>query len=295
MAIAYVRSATANDSSVDIDCGSADTDRLLVIYCHIEGDVGWLSNVTADGKNMTLVDRVESGDNFGQSEMWYIDEDVLTTSSGTITLAITGGSASYVLNAMLFTGVDQSGPTDYGNYGTTNATDVVVPNITSSDDSVIIFGSYEGQGAGTTVSWTSPLTQRSTQVGSSNSQFTASCIETTGQTNKTYTHVWGPSTRNRIGGIIGVWSEASSVTYEIAGVTYDKNGDILVSCDVFLCRDNGDDTASFLEHTTSHGTTGAYSFQDAAYDSADHFVIAWKDNTPHVFDCSDHVLAGEEV
>lgn len=295
MAITYVRSATANDDNVDIDCGSADTDRLLVIFAHIEGDVGWLSGITADSKAMTLVDQADSGDNFGQSEMYYIDEDVLTTSNGTINIAISGGSSAYVLNAMLFTGVSQDGPSDSGNFGDTTATDVVVTNITSADNSVIIFGSYEGQGGGATSSWTSPLTERSTQVGSSNSQFTASGIETTGQSNKTYTHVWSAS-RNRIGGIVGVWAEAGAgVEYEITGVTYDDDGEILVSCDVFLLRDNGDDSLTFLEHTTSHGTTGVYTFQGEDYDSADHIVIAWKADSPHVKDCADHVLEGSEV
>lgn len=294
MAIAYVRSATDVATTVDIDCGSADTDRVLVFCAHIEGDVGWLSSVSADGKAMTLIDRIECSDSFGQCEMWYIDEDVLTTSNGTISVAITGGSASYVLNAMLFTGVDQTGPTDFGSAEDLTATDVTVTNITSSNASVIVMGSFEGQGGGSTTSWTSPLTERSSQAGSSNTQKTASGIESSGQSDKTYTHVWS-SSRNRIGGIVATWTEASSVTYEINGVTYDKDGEILGSVECFLCRDNGDDTASFLEHVTSHATTGAYSFEDASYDSADHFVIFWKDNSPHVFDATDHNLAGEEV
>lgn len=86
----------------------------------------------------------------------------------------------------------------------------------------------------------------------------------------------------------------SSTTYSISGVTYDKAGTIAGSCDVFLCRDNGDDTATYLAHTTSNVTTGAYSFV-GAYSTADHFVITWKDDTPHIFDCSDHVLQGTEV
>jgi len=293
MAIAYVRSATANDDSVDIDCGSADTDRLLVIFAHIEGDASFLTGVNADSKSMTLVDRAESGDNFGQSEMWYIDEDVLTTSNGTITLDILGGSSSYVLNAMLFTGVSQEGPTDYGNDGSTIASDVDITGIDSDDGSVIIFGSYEGQGGGTTTSWTSPLTERNTETGSSNSQFSASGIESSGQSSKTYTHVWNAA-RNRVGGVLGVWAIASSIEYLIDGVTYDKDGEILGSVECYLCRDNGS-TASFLEYTLSHATTGAYSFQDASYDSSDHFVIFWKDDSPHVFDATDHDLAGTEV
>lgn len=82
--------------------------------------------------------------------------------------------------------------------------------------------------------------------------------------------------------------------YEISGVTYDKTGSPLGSCHVFLCRDNGDNTATYLAHTTSNASTGAFTFQ-GPYGTADHFIIAWKDDSPHVFDATDHVLQGTEV
>jgi len=36
--------------------------------------------------------------------------------------------------------------------------------------------------------------------------------------------------------------------------------------------------------------TGAYSFTDLDDNDAQYFVISWKDNEPHVFDVTDHVL-----
>jgi hypothetical protein len=83
--------------------------------------------------------------------------------------------------------------------------------------------------------------------------------------------------------------------YLIDGVTYDKNGTILGSVECYLCRDNGDDTAEFLEYVLSNASTGAYAFQDSSYGTADHFVIFWKDDSPHVMDATDHVLQGTEV
>lgn len=89
----------------------------------------------------------------------------------------------------------------------------------------------------------------------------------------------------------GTFKEYYEPSVTISGVTYDKTGSILGSCNVFLCQDNGDNTAAFIAHTTSNAVTGAYSFQ-GNYATEDYFVIAWKDNTPHVFDCTDHVLQG---
>jgi len=79
-------------------------------------------------------------------------------------------------------------------------------------------------------------------------------------------------------------------TFKLEGVTKDKNGDVLVSCECYLFKDNQDDTLTFVDHLTSDGATGAYSFTGINSDDAQYLVVAWKDNTPHVFDVTDHVL-----
>jgi len=76
----------------------------------------------------------------------------------------------------------------------------------------------------------------------------------------------------------------------IAGITKDNGGNALGSCDVFLLRDTGGSVFAFIAHTTSDPSTGAYSFTGLANGSASYMVIAWKDNTPHVFDATDYVL-----
>lgn len=78
-------------------------------------------------------------------------------------------------------------------------------------------------------------------------------------------------------------------TYQISGVTKDKDGNTLGTCECFLCKDNGDSTSTYIAYTQSDGS-GNYSFIGITDNDATYFVISWKDDTPHVFDVTDHVL-----
>jgi hypothetical protein len=82
----------------------------------------------------------------------------------------------------------------------------------------------------------------------------------------------------------------SKVSYKLEGVTKNSSGSALGSCHTFLCIDNGDNTASFVAYQLSNASTGAYSFTGLTDNSASYFVIAWKDDSPHVMDTTDHVL-----
>lgn len=88
---------------------------------------------------------------------------------------------------------------------------------------------------------------------------------------------------------------SDAVTYELVGITKDSAGDPMVSCECFLFKDNEDDTLTFVDHTTSHGTTGVYTFSDVGDNDNQYIVYAFKDNSPHVFDVTDHVLQPTEV
>jgi len=79
---------------------------------------------------------------------------------------------------------------------------------------------------------------------------------------------------------------------DIAGITKDNDGVALVSCEVHLFKVTGSapKTHEFLSKQTSNGTTGAYSFPIFETVSPGHRVVAQKDDTPHVFDCTDDVL-----
>jgi len=89
-------------------------------------------------------------------------------------------------------------------------------------------------------------------------------------------------------------AQAVSITYEISGVTKDSDGVALGSCHCYLCKDNGDDTASFIEYQLSHASTGAYSFTGLEDNDPNYFVIARKSLAPWVFDVTDYVLTPQE-
>lgn len=89
---------------------------------------------------------------------------------------------------------------------------------------------------------------------------------------------------------VGVAFKPAAVGYSLAGVSKDKTGAVLGSCECFLFKDNGDDTLTFVDHTTSDPSTGAYTFSDIVDNDAAYLVYFFKDDTPHVFDVTDHVL-----
>lgn len=79
--------------------------------------------------------------------------------------------------------------------------------------------------------------------------------------------------------------------YTIDGVTKDKDGDALVSCEVALFREIGGSPPEyqFVESITSDAGDGTYSF--TVYENPAQFmVVSIKDDTPHVFDVTDNVL-----
>ena len=77
--------------------------------------------------------------------------------------------------------------------------------------------------------------------------------------------------------------------YVLAGVSKNSSGTALATCECFLCKDNQDNTCSYVDYAQSDGS-GNYSFTGLGDNDAQYFVISWKDNTPHVFDVTDHVL-----
>jgi hypothetical protein len=80
-------------------------------------------------------------------------------------------------------------------------------------------------------------------------------------------------------------------TATISGVTKDKDGSALGSCETYLMKENAaGDEVMFVAKTTSHVSTGAYSFTVVNDTDALFFVYSFKDDSPHVFDVTDHVL-----
>lgn len=83
--------------------------------------------------------------------------------------------------------------------------------------------------------------------------------------------------------------------YEVSGNTLDEAGDDLGSCTVDIWLDNGDDTITHMARTTSHATTGAYSFTTLTDNTATHFVTAFKADTPAVMDVSERTITPLET
>lgn len=75
----------------------------------------------------------------------------------------------------------------------------------------------------------------------------------------------------------------------LTGFTKDVDGNLLPSCTCTLFKDNLNGTCTFVSQVTSD-LGGAYLFQGIADTDPQYFVVAWKDGSPHVFDCTDHVL-----
>lgn len=88
-------------------------------------------------------------------------------------------------------------------------------------------------------------------------------------------------------------SLVSSGTYKITGVTKDIHGNILGSCECYLVKDNLDNTFTFKAYQLSNAGTGVYTFTGLTDNDANYQVIAWKDDTPHVFDVTDWVITPE--
>lgn len=77
-------------------------------------------------------------------------------------------------------------------------------------------------------------------------------------------------------------------SYKMEGVTKDISGSTLGTCECFLFKKSGS-TATYVAYDQSN-SSGDYSFTGLGDNDSTYFVVAWKDDTPHVMDTTDHVL-----
>jgi hypothetical protein len=200
--------------SFSFNIGSPGTDRLVVVIADDESDTTNLSGVTVDGKACNHIATANNMAGTGNhQEMWYCDEDDLDSSSGTVTVATSGGDNSWAVHAHLYTGVDQSGPTDFGIDQTSEdpLTTVTVSGIDVPANGLVVMGAANGYG-GRNVSWTSPLVTRQDGPDPDSADLmSASGIESSAQTNKTYVATFS-GTMYRGTGIVAAFPEASATT-----------------------------------------------------------------------------------
>lgn len=210
-AISYVRSGGNGDTSMTLDIGSAGTDRLVVVFLGNEGTQQPDTQVTVDGNNCILVIKAHNtvgADN--HQEMWYCDEDDLGSSSSSVAIAFSNGDSGWAIHAHLYTGVSQSGPSDFGIDDTSVDTTITVTGIDVPANGLVVMGAGEGSGGMNVTSWTSPLIQRTDGPDPSSADLmTASGIESSVQTNKTYVATFSGNF-NRGTGIVAVWGETDT-------------------------------------------------------------------------------------
>jgi len=209
--IEFQRASGSTGLSHSIDIGSAGNDRLVVVIAVDESTGTSLTNVTVDGKNCTKAGEADNPDSLGNhQELWYILEETLGSSNGTVTVTCTGGDAGWATHVHVYYGVNQSTPYDFEvEEAIVGGTTISVENVSSLNGSVVIFSACQGTG-GLTPSWTSPLTVRTNGPDPSSTDLaTASNIESTGQTNKTYVCTWNAAF-NRGTGIVAVWEPSET-------------------------------------------------------------------------------------
>ena len=220
----YIRSAAATGVSATLNVGSPGTNRLVVVVAGDESSGTNLSAVRVDGKSCVLVTRANNVSGAGNhQEMWYCDEDNLGSASGSVSVTITGGDSSWATHALLFTGASQSGPFDFGiDQTSAGVSFVTVPGIDAPAGSIVVMGAGAGNGSAWN-SYTSPLSEHTDGPHPSSAILgTASSIETSFQTNKTYVATSNISDFLRGTGIVAVWQADSGV--DLGGATCQSLG-----------------------------------------------------------------------
>ena len=211
--LTFVRAnGTGGSTSTTLDIGSSGSNRLVVVIAGREGTTN-LTGATVDGKSCGIAPAVAATNTNGvgnRTEMWYCDEDNLGSSSGTVTVAIQGGSTAWAVHALLFTGASQSGPTD-----TSTDTASISPTITTTMPGMdvpagggIVIGVGNGTQGLTVNSWTAPVATRFSAADPTSADLvSASGIEASAQTNKTYQATWSAAP-NRSSGVAASWAPA---------------------------------------------------------------------------------------
>ena len=211
MPVAYSTTAGADAANFSLNIGSAGTNRLVTVHlgCEIATLIA-VTAVTVDGKSCTLIHDIVNTIGAGNAQqMWYIDEDGLGSSNGTVTVAFTGTITACRTQAMVHTGVKPGAPYDSGFDNTSGAVgSVTVNGIDCPANGLVVGGWGQGElapGAINTV--TSPHVQRFIQVPTSATLAGTSGVESSAQTNKTYVLDWVTLDGFRHTGIVATWEE----------------------------------------------------------------------------------------
>jgi hypothetical protein len=218
MAITQENTEYVTGTSFSFDIGAAGNDRLVVIAVGDESDGVNLSDVTVDGKSCThVVTADNSADTTGNhQEVWYITESDLGASNGSVTVAITGGDSGWGIRAHLYYGYENElAPTEYGVDDTAvSVASVSVDNITNAaDDLIFMTACHGGSTAWDDTAVTSPLSSATAPgLGDPSSAVmeTYDAVESSANTDKTYSAEITSGTFNRGTGIVVVFPASSA-------------------------------------------------------------------------------------
>ncbi len=252
--------------------------------------VGWLnsggtssvSSVTIGADTFSQLGYIENSDD-SRVEIWY-KKNPTNVSGGTWTLTFNETTAIGNAGAIMltFSGVEQS--TTFGTFADeigdgTNPREV--PITCAVGDYLVATVMGETINSVTTLS---PASEYYNSVANSDgvaaSYYTAIATSYTFQWNFGADYHWAAC---------AVAIKGVAVSYSLTGVTKDNSGSALGSCECYLVKDNLDDTYDFIDYQLSNGS-GVYNFTGIGDNDAQYQVIAWKDDIPHVFDVTDHVL-----
>lgn len=187
--IIFKRSSGSTGTSLSIDIGSSGNNRLIIAVLGDESKPGdtFQGTVSVGGKQFTQTVVADNPDGVGNHlEVHTIHESVLGSTSGTLTVSYSGGDGGWAIHVLVFYGVKDNIPIDYGKNDTTIGYPVPVYNITSNNESLIFMAAGNGS-SGSASSWSSPLVELTDGPNPSSAVLaTAYGIESIGKTNKTY-------------------------------------------------------------------------------------------------------------
>jgi len=283
---------------VDSDTGSTTTTTLTATV-DISGSnrlgivlVGILNDnqnenvvsVTFGSDSCDKLGHIENADD-SRVEIWYYKNPTVNTGvTVTVTFAYAPlkGAGAWI---GIFTGVDQS--STFGTYasGIEDGVDPHNYTVTAVTGDYLLANICSEYGVAVTITSGNQATELWTyELGSTHMSW-ARYTSTAG--NFEFSFDCGTGTHTAYDGVA---IKGTGVSYKLEGITYDKDGDVLVSVDCYLYKDNQDNTVTFKDHVVSDGATGAYSFTGIADNDAQYIVVFIKDDSPHVFDVTDHVL-----
>lgn len=213
MAIAIVdTSGTGSAQSFSHDVGVQGTSRIVVILTSADCESpppGILSGITVDGNAATRV-KLQSDTVDNRTEAWVIDEADLGSSSGSVTISVSGGGSDHTYHAFTFSGVDQADvytPHEVRGTAGPNSSTKTVTDLDCPENGVVLLV-YNLADNRTFSSITSPMIGNSLPVASGNGAFTFYGIETSAQVDKDYVMTL-TSGQNRSSHIGVSWPESS--------------------------------------------------------------------------------------